>query len=115
MRKLVAALLLCLFALLLIAARPRPCRTRDECFFQFVFTVTATQVPTQTLSLPAPSACDASNPNPYFPGTCAHVALENELATWAAANCAVGNWQDGNLNCIATALPPVIAPPAGYP
>jgi len=119
MRKLVAIFLLCLFALLLIAAHPRPCRTRDECFFRFVFTETATQTPTQTPSPPAPSApsaCDASNPNPYFPGTCAHIALENALATWTAANCAAGSWQNGNLNCIATiAPPPVTAPPEGYP
>ena len=42
MKRIIAIFLLCLFALLLIAARPRPCKTRSECFFQTVYTPTLT-------------------------------------------------------------------------
>src|SRR3990167_10839436 len=48
MKKLAAILLLCLFALLLIAARPRPCGTRTQCFNQLFPLATTTLTPTLT-------------------------------------------------------------------
>lgn len=42
-------------------------------------------------------------------------AIEPDVhATWAAANCAAGTWQDGVLNCLAT-VAPTWTPGVGYP
>ena len=104
MKRIIAIFLLCLFALLLIAARPRPCKTRSECFFRSVYTptLTATQAATETQAPPVapPEVCDTSYPYPYIAGTCAHATLESVLATWEVDY---------------PSYPSAIAPPTGYP
>lgn len=126
MRKVIlASFFLSFLCLLLIAARPRPCRTRAECV-NLMYTA-ATKIPPATES-PAPMAtqtnlrsqvntCDPAYPNPYIAGTCAHATLESQLMMWEAMNCSSGSWHDGQLDCYATRIPLPTATtlPSAYP
>jgi len=122
MKKLVTVILLCLFALLLIAAispeqnrpRPRPCGTRTQCFnllfpiVTFTATPTAIQIPDHT-------------PTPIF------VTTPNYSFLFGRGILCLPSWTDGDgvEHCgpipnpmptfIAPYPPPVTAPPAGYP
>ena len=102
MKRIVAIFLLCLFALVLIAARPRPCGTRSECFNLLVNTPTPTPTTwaTHTPLPPAAPTRDTAYPYPYIAGTCAHATLESVLATWEVNH---------------PSYPATSTPPAGYP
>lgn len=75
---------------------------------------TRTPTPSPTLLQPATPAhpqaqpadgCDLSYPNSQTPGTCAYATAQSAVATWTAANCAAGEWINGQLNCLATVAP----------
>ena len=101
-KKVVICLALITMGLLLIAARPRPCKTRAECFYLAVFTVTPMpgETPIQTSPMPIQQPCDTTYPNSYLLGTCAHATLESVLATWEVNH---------------PSYPAPLAPPTGYP
>jgi len=100
MKKIAVCLLLSTFCLLLIAARPRPCRTRDECFYQFTFTATPTMTRT-AIPIYSPEIFPVSE-SKRLSGT-PHEFPLIDCGDYVAHT------------CLATSLPPVTAPPAGYP
>jgi len=104
MKKLVAILLLCLFALLLIAARPRPrpCGTRTQCF-NLLFPV-ATMTPTLTRTK-APNLPIRNEDNSTIPFQL--IAL-TDIPLYDCGGYAAHN-------CMGTPPLPATAPPAGYP
>src|SRR3990167_1526764 len=110
MRKLFAIGILCLFALLLIAARPRPCRTRDECFYRFVLMHTLTPTPTASATLMA------TFPGDKFPGI---PVLPIFLLPTSPETLCQPCWTngDGVEHCgpLPDPVPTFIPPPPGYP
>ena len=121
MKKPVAIGLLCLFALLLIAARPRPCWTRSECFYRLAFTATPTStiMPTQaeiSIQLPIPSYNNGSLSTPDYGIATRYAVIMHSKETLLA-------WMMTQQALIppifSTSLPayppPVTAPPEGYP
>src|SRR3990167_1967203 len=124
MRKLVAIFLICLFALFLIAARPRPCRTRGECFFRIIATVTVTERQSSEVTHQPDNKSSVisfpETPVPYI--TYPLQALTSTLCVpmWADGygvfHC--GNPPDPWPTVVPFPIsypPPATPPPAGYP
>ena len=108
MKKLVAILLLCLFALLLIAARPRPCKTRSECFFRYFPMATPTFMATETITV-EPIKSQIENPTAqYMEWKCDYIWPGVQRCGW---------FDITGTPVIIIPLPPPssTAPPAGYP
>jgi len=104
MKRIAIALLLCLFALLLIAARPRPCKTRGECFFRSAFTATPTA--TQISGIEIESQVETIHQivsTPQYNLVCSeiiYVGYARTCKTWVVP---------------ASPPPPLPFPPTGYP
>ena len=122
MKKSVSVLLVVgLLAIVPLVEAGRLCKLSQVCHWhsRVEWRASATLAPIATntpvsANVESGDSCDLSYPNPQIPGTCANTTRVSQLATWAAANCAAGEWTDGTLNCLATVAPTWTPIPA-YP